>query len=76
MERKQNEMLKQALRQKREEDIENARRNAAQEKLLEKIERRNLKETARLQQAEELKQQKLYDKMLAQVEADLNDEVR
>ena len=73
---KEQDELRQALRMKRDEALEEERRALVREKIIARIQEKNLIEEEKQQRQEEINMQKLYDKMLMQVEKTMNSEIK
>ena len=71
---KQQEQLRQALRSKRELAIQEQRKAAVKEKMLQRLQDKNAAEERKAKQRGDAHKKNVYDKMLAQVEREMNEE--
>ena len=60
---------------KRDEVLDRERQAIVRERLIAKVQEKNMKESEKIQKQEEIKLQKLYDKMLVAVEKQMNEEL-
>ena len=75
IQKKDEDQLRNALRMKRDEVLDRERQAIVRERLIAKVQEKNMKESEKIQKQEEIKLQKLYDKMLVAVEKQMNEEL-